>query len=206
MSQLRTVLIRVSAQTTSDVYLARSYPDDDVDNNGQIEIYEVPVYKVFLEGTDAAGTDVKKGWTALRFMPYWNDPKHRDPHYETLGWINSGLPYVARKRVQRYKDDYRVHNRVSRFTGAIVVQGAFYIHGGPESPADWGWAAGGCVEIIGSFDDFRRDILGMAGSTEMDIQKAMKALVAAGRLYVQYDLAQPPNFKSKLKGEVYKNW
>jgi hypothetical protein len=108
--------------------------------------------------------------------------------------------------VTEYKEDYEVHNRISRFTGAIVVQGAFYIHGGPDNITDWGWGAAGCVEVIGSFDDFRQDILDMAGSTESDIQIGMTALVKAKSLYVQYDLAQSPKFKSKFKGEVAKTW
>jgi hypothetical protein len=138
-------------------------------------------------------------------MPYWNDPKRRTPHDSSLGWIDSGLSYVARKHVPQDKEAYPIHNRRSEFKGAIVVQGMFYIHGGPVSLSRWGWAAGGCVEVVGSFDEFRRDILDLAGSTEADIQKGMKALVAARRLDVQYDLARPPDFKSRSTGERDKN-
>ena len=53
MSERREVLIVVSNKKTLDTYLSRSYPDDDRDNNGRIELYRTPVYKVFLEGMDA---------------------------------------------------------------------------------------------------------------------------------------------------------
>lgn len=206
MSALRKVLIRVSSEMTSDVYLARSWPDDDRDDNGLIELYEVPIYKVFLEGTDADGNDVKEVWTALRFMPFWNDPKNPSKGSSKRGWKDSGLKQVEHKPVPKYKEHYDVHNRPSNFTGAIVVQGFFYIHAGPENITESGWGAAGCVEVIGSFNDFRRDILGMAGSTESDIQVGMTALVKAQKLYVQYDLAQPPDFKSHFKGEVVRTW
>src|SRR5262249_60744748 len=118
MSVLRKVLIRVSGNVTSDVYLARSWPDDDRDDDGLIEIHEVPIYKVYLEGTDAAGNDVKETWTALRFMPFWNDPKRPSKGSTKRGWKDSGLSYVARKPVTKYKENYEVHNRISHFTGA----------------------------------------------------------------------------------------
>lgn len=53
MSELREVLIVVSNKKTLDTYLSRSYPDDDRDDNGGIELYRTPVYKVFLEGMGA---------------------------------------------------------------------------------------------------------------------------------------------------------
>jgi hypothetical protein len=202
MAALRDVTVVISSVVTPDVYLAKSYPDNDYDDNGRMELYKTPVYKVFVEGTDARGTPVKKEWTGLRFMPFWNDPRSPSSHYRTQGWVNSGLHFLSRKPAPAYIEGYEVQNTRSRFTGAIQIKGNFLVHAGPETVAHSGWGAAGCVEIIGSFDDFRMDIIRMSGSTETDIHKGMKALVAARKLFVQVDLAKPPDLRSALWGEV----
>lgn len=38
------VLIRITGEQTGDSYLAKSYPDNDYDNDGWGELYAVPVY------------------------------------------------------------------------------------------------------------------------------------------------------------------
>src|SRR5262245_51291186 len=72
-------------------YEARSYPDDDRDNNGLWELYKVPVYEILVAGTDDAGTATTYKHQAPRFMPYFNDPAKPDPHYSSRGWLNAGL-------------------------------------------------------------------------------------------------------------------
>lgn len=74
----------VTNRTTGDFYFGRSYPDDDYNNDGKIERYRIPVYIVKLEGI-RSGKAVSIGWKALRFMPYWNDPKNPGTHYKTKG-------------------------------------------------------------------------------------------------------------------------
>ena len=53
MSALRNVTITVSSIPTGNAYLARSYPHDDYNNNGKMQLYRVPVYNVLIQGTDA---------------------------------------------------------------------------------------------------------------------------------------------------------
>ncbi len=200
---LRKVVIVVSNQTTSDVYYAKSYPDPDFDNDLKWERYKAPVYKVFLDGTDPAGKATREEWKALRFMPFWNDPKEPDTRYNTRGFANSGLTYFARKLVPAYIEDYKVHNTFSPFDGAIQIKGNFLVHAGPETTASdsWSWGAAGCVEVVGNFEDFRMHIIRMAGSTETDIHKGMHELVAAKVLYVQVDLARAPDLKAARDGD-----
>ncbi|MRG96384.1 hypothetical protein [Polyangium spumosum] len=204
MSNLREVLITVSSLQTSDRYLAKSYPDKDYDNNGLHELYEVPVYKVFLDGTDADGKPQRREWTALRFMPYWNDPKMPEPGHEadTKGWVNSGIHFHKKQHVLHYNPHYTVRNTTSAFFGSIKVRKHFLIHAGPVSLANIGWGSAGCVEIIGSFDEFRLHLIQMAGSSQTDITAGMLEIVAARKLLVQYDMATPPNIKSALRGEI----
>src|SRR5688572_19432300 len=60
---------------TSATYEARSYPNDDFNADGLVELYTTPVYDVIVEGTNAAGARERRSWQGLRFMPFYNDPK-----------------------------------------------------------------------------------------------------------------------------------
>jgi hypothetical protein len=124
---LREVLITISNEEVPGLtYGARSYPDSDYDDNGSIEIYMVPVYYVYIEGTNNHGFTEKKTWQALRFMPYWN-PYGAVSSYKTPGWINAGVHYFPKSVVKKYKPDYRIHNRPGVSNGAIVIRDGFYI-------------------------------------------------------------------------------
>lgn len=149
--KLRDVDIIISGTKTGDTYYAKSYPCSDMDKNSKIELYGVPVYYVYIKGTDDKGQSVKYTWKALRFMPYYNPPNFSS--YKTIGWVNSGLHKLNRQPAPEYKKAYEVHNTYSQHNGAIVLKGTFYIHAGPEDLTHIGWGAAGCVEIIGSFRD-----------------------------------------------------
>ncbi|MES2590327.1 MAG: hypothetical protein V4608_00490 [Bacteroidota bacterium] len=199
MSKLNTVLITVSNIKTGETYRSRSYPNDDFNNNGKIELYTTPVFKVFIENNLPAQ---KKEWKALRFMPYWNDPAKPDSKYRTKGWANSGLSHFPKTVVSYYNPNYGVHNRYSPYGGAIQIKGNFLIHAGPETIDESGWGAAGCVEIIGNFDLFKEDIKLLSGSTETNAHDAILKLVAAKKLFVRVDLAVAPKLKNFLWGEV----
>lgn len=203
MSALRDVVIVVSNQKTADVYYAKSYPDPDFDNDGRRERYRTPIYKVFLKSRSAVGESVQKDWQALRFMPFWNDPRQPTKAYRSKGWVNSGLHHVARKAVPAYLKDYKIHNTVSRFDGAIQIKDNFLVHAGPESAmsSNWGWGAAGCIEIIGDFNEFRMNILEMSGSAQTDIHTGMQQLVSAKQLYIQVDMDTAPDLKAARDGD-----
>ncbi len=201
---LRDVYITVSDTTTGDTYRSRSYPDDDYDDNGRIELYNTPVYRLYVDGEDDRGNKVSKSWKALRFMPYWNDPNSPSKKYRSKGWVNAGLHQLSKRAVQRYNPSYGVQNRYSPFAGAIQMRNSFLIHAGPETllQKDWGWGSAGCVEIVGDFDDFKADIQSLSGSLKTDAGEAIEELVKARKLWVEVKLAKPPKFKSKKYGEV----
>lgn len=207
-ASLRAVDITVSATKTGENYEGRAYPIDDVDGDGRIEYYNAPLYYVYIDGTDATGKRVRKTYRAPRFMPYNNPagPRH-DNDYSTTGFVTAGLSAISRFAVSTYKPDYEVHNRFSPFGGAIVVKGSFYIHAGPETTDDAGWGSAGCVEIIGNFDDFKKDILELAGSPAANgdsaaLHAGVGALVAARRLFVTYENASRPNLEAALSRQV----
>lgn len=191
----RDVLITVSNRTTPYKYYARSYPMTDRDGNSRFDRYEVPVYKVFIQGTDAIGIKTVKEWTALRFMPFWNDPKNPSSHYKSKGFISSGLTIFPKQIIRNYIRGYEIRNTSSPEIGAIQLKNNFLIHAGPASLAEAGWGAAGCIEIIGNFTQFRREILQLANCPISDLQSAMESIVRAGKLSVEIQHAASPIFK-----------
>ena len=204
----RAVDVTVSAKKTGENYEARAYPIDDVNGDGLTEYYRAPVFYVYVDGVNAAGQRERREWKAPRYMPYNNPAGARhDNDYRTVGFVTSGLSSVPRMAVPQYKPDYEVHNTFSPFGGAIVVKGSFYIHAGPENVADSGWGSAGCVEILGNFDAFKKDILELAGSpvaagTPAALNAAMSRLVAARKLFVTYENAARPDIHAALSRQV----
>lgn len=196
------VLIVVTNKKTGDSYLCRSYPDDDIDNNNKIELYRTPVYKIVIKGIDGANSPQSKEWPAVRFMPYWNDPKTPDNHYKTKGWVNSGLHKLDKRKVTYYNPSYGTQNRHSPYSGAIQLRDSFLIHAGPQSLREIGWGSAGCVEIIGNFDNFKDDIKRISGSAHTNSHDAILELVKTGKLFVEVEYDVPPNFKLNLDSEV----
>jgi hypothetical protein len=229
MRNLRKVLITISSIITNDTYYARSYPEDDIDGNGLIELYKTPVYKVFLEvlKNPRRKTGEKPiEWKALRYMPYWNDPRSPYKKYKARGWVTAGLSRTAKKGsvkigtkrlnripvkgvkritakvVEKYFPDYGVQNRYSPFSGAIQIKGRYLIHAGPQTLSESGWGAAGCVEIFGNFDKFKDDIRILSRSRRRSSHRAIKDLVRAKKLFVRVEYAPRPNIRGYFYKEV----
>ncbi len=198
----RAVDIVVSAKRTGKNYEARSYPNDDLNGDGKTELYNAPLYYVYVDGVTREGVRVRREWQAPRYMPYYNNPASPDHHYSTKGFVTAGLSSVPRQPVPQYKPEYEVRNSFSPFGGAIVVKGTFYIHAGPTDASESGWGSAGCVEIVGNFDGFKQDILELAGSTATDLNKGIGQLVAARKLFVTYEQAARPNLKTAISRQV----
>ena len=190
MSKYNEVLITISGTKTKDIYYSKTYPDRDYDDDGREEYYKTPVYKVII-----ANKHIKKEWKALRFMPYWNDPKKPRPGYKHRGWINSGLSSLAKKAVTYYDPTYGTRNRMSPFPGGIQIKGNFLIHAGPKNLLDYGWGAAGCVEIIGNFDLFKEDIRLLSGAKIKNVHQVIADMVKARKLFVEVEFAPRPSLK-----------
>jgi len=187
-------------------YLARSYPHPSMKVHGREDYYEVPVHEITISGEDDSGKEVTYVHQAPRFMPYWNDPANPYKGYKTLGWANSGLSSGRTIVVPRYKKEYQVQNRYSPGIGAIVLRGAFYIHAGPASTAtkDAGFGSAGCVEIVGDFDDFKKDIVSLSGIKGKSLDDAIESLVRAKKLIAVIEGTKAPDIKKAFKGSVTK--
>lgn len=205
MTSLRSVTVVVTGDQTGETYLARAYPTADVNGNGKIELYRVPVFSVDLVGSNAADNPVTISWSGLRFMPYYNDPKRPNPHYSYKGWANAGLRSLQKRAVQRYDPNYRVQNTATPYDGAIQMRDSFLVHAGPPTLANAGWGSAGCVEIIGNFNEFKNDIKTLSGSTAPGLDDALLELVRERMLYVQVNQAIPPRIGKLLAGEVTPN-
>lgn len=195
---------KVKITLTSKVvgsYEARSYPHDDYNKNGKIELYKVPVHQIVVSGTDKAGNPKKFIHKAPRFMPFWNDPARPVSDYTTTGWANSGLADRQTYIVREFIRSYRVRNRYSPGVGAIVMIGTFYIHAGPGKDSDVGFGSAGCVEIIGNYDTFKANIASLSGSSKAP-DDAITQLVVDGNLIVDIQAATAPDIKSLFSREV----
>jgi hypothetical protein len=197
----KSVVITISNQKTTDIYLAKSYPSRDFDHNGMYELYKTPIYEVFIDRFDQDGTTTRKAWTAIRFAPYYNDPKQPDARYRHRGWANAGLHHLAKKPVTSYDPYYKTHNAYSAHSGAIQMRNSFLIHAGPETLGNSGWASAGCVEIIGSFSQFKGDIAALSGISASTVDATLLALVKVRKLFVQVEYAVPPDFRSQVDSE-----
>lgn len=183
-------------------YEARSYPHDDFNGNGKIELYKVPLYEISISGNYKNG--LKKTFThkAPRFMPYWNNPNAPSSHYKTTGWINSGLSEGRTITVRKYISDYQVQNRFSPGKGAIVLKDYFYIHAGPASESDVGFGSAGCIEIIGNWDIFKEQIALLSGSKSLFADIAITQLILDSNLIVIIHSANVPDIRRLYTREI----
>lgn len=193
--ETRKVTITLSDKIVGN-YEARSYPHDDINGNGKIELYKVPLYEITVAGVDDAGKSTFFTHKAPRFMPYWNNPKAPDRHYKKTGWVNAGLSGARTIIVERYIKNYQVQNRYSPGKGAIVLKDSFYIHAGPASDANAGFGSAGCVEIVGNYDTFKNQIASLSGFQSAFADDAIAKLVENRNLFVIVMFAVVPDIKS----------
>ena len=186
------VLIRITGEETGDNYLAKSYPDNDYDNDGWGELYAVPVYYIDIINIDTPF--VQRRWKCLRFMPYWNDPAAPSLHYKLRKWTVAGLSDAkGRFKVTYYDATYGTRNSVSPHRGAIQIQDNFLIHSGPATLQSSGWGGAGCVEIIGNFTAFKEDIKTVSGiGGYLPSDEIIHRLIKAGKLYIEIKAAPKP--------------
>ncbi|SUB88376.1 Uncharacterised protein [Porphyromonas macacae] len=198
---LRKVQLVVSNQVVGgQFYHATSFPHRDRDKNGIWDIYNVPVYYLYIKGSDEKGRRISKAWRVLRFMPYWNDPSDPNPHYLQEGWVVAGLCSHPNQPVAQYKRFYRVHSAPSKYDGAIVIKNSFYIHAGPSSipiAPEGVYGSAGCIEVIGNFYEFKNQIKQLSGS-QKTADDAIADLVKQRKLYVEIEHAVPPNLINNL--------
>lgn len=189
---LRKVEVTITSQRRPEVYYADLYPFTDKDGDGKDDRYEVPIYSAYVNGLDRDGHIVQFEWMALRFMPFWNPASMHYNAYKAKGYLVAGLNSFPKQAITHYIPHYPIHNHPSEYVGAIQLKGNFLIHAGPASIVESQWGGAGCVEIIGSFNLFRQQIMALAGTTQSDISSAMGEIVRARKLYVEIEACATP--------------
>lgn len=141
--EIRPVVVTVTA-TEVGTGIVGSYPDASGDN------YVMPLYRVTVSGTNAAGESVTSNFTAIRY----------------------GVEYragtVGPKVVGLSDAQTHVLNWVGYMGGSWQVYGNHLIHDGADDPTTQAWGAIGCVEInyAGEWDRFNTLIHSLTGSSD----------------------------------------
>lgn len=142
---MRRVTIIITNFTLGNAHV-KSYPD----NQNSSILYRVPLYRVYVEGRDAANNLVQKDFEAIRFgvhKPYSSHARIvglADTQTHTLSWDNiSTMPGNA----------WRVYD-------------GFFVHKGPDFPLTEHYGSIGCVEICGldewdRFNDVIKNLTGL---------------------------------------------
>lgn len=145
---MRPTTIIVTNFTLGDAHLV-SFPDKQ---NYQI-LYKVPLYRIYVEGRDAANNFVQEDFEAIRFGV------HKDP---------SGQPKVvglADLQSHSLSWDYIT----TMMEEAWRVYDGFFIHRGPDHPLTDKYGSIGCVEIcgVGEWDRFNNTIRNLTGANDL---------------------------------------
>ena len=85
------------------------------------------------------------------------------------------------------------------------MTGNFYIHAGPAYLEEYGFGAAGCIEIIGNFNNFKKDIRDLSGFDEnVEVDSAILELVKKRKLKAHVEKAEVPDIRNHFTREVDK--
>lgn len=191
--KLRRVDVTISGDPITDANGEVQY--GYVSGYGSENIYEVPLYKATVKGTNNEGDEVEESFTVVRFGV--TDKKGKTP-------FTNGLADQQTHISRAWLDDYleRQSYRPTVSKGAWFVYGNFLLHDGTDYPTNsrMAWATDGCVEFcgVGKFDRFNELIVELSGTTLTG--DAAKAEIAKQEvLYVTFQKAKRPAVKLHKK-------
>lgn len=170
----RAVIVKVTGQK-SGIGTLRAYPD-----GAKNILYQVPLYKVVVEGVDASGRAAAKTFNAYRF----------GIQLDASRGVNSPrVVGLADKQSHHLKWNYITTMKEM----AWRVYSGFFIHRGPASPATSDWGSIGCVEISGSgeWERFNNSVKAFAGSN------SLAKIGTSNLLKAVYDAAPRPPLRKK---------
>ena len=171
---LKHVLIKVTNQSFG-TGTVRAYPDGKAD-----VLYEVPLYKIVVEGTDSNGKPVTKDFKAYRFGVQL-DARRGVKAPRVVGLSDAQTYVLSWSYITTMKQM------------AWRVYAGFFIHKGPDFPATSNWGSIGCVEISGPGEWYRfnKTIADLSGTSSLQTIGNSKTLKA------KYDAALRPPLKLK---------
>jgi hypothetical protein len=146
--------------------------------------YWVPVYDLFVRGTDGAGMQAEFRFDVLRFGVQCTD--------RTTARV-VGLAEHQVHVIKRWIPTYSVHSATSTEDGAWQVYDNFLIHDGPDNAGEI-FATIGCIEIMGKrgFVRFNETLLALSGLKGASGGDQLTEIGRSKRMMITYEKAQRP--------------
>ena len=169
-----------------DYGITWSYPNSDG------KTYELPIYRLTVEGADNAGNKATKSFDVYRFGV------HRPSEKATARVV--GLSSEQTHKIKAWIPTYRVHSAPSTEDGAWQVYGNFLIHDGPDDPQTESYASIGCIEICrgpNGFVQFNDFIVSLSGSVKPSRGEKLVEIGSSGKMVITYLKAARPPLKEK---------
>lgn len=187
---LRNVTIVITG-TKEDVYHgARSFPREIEKENGELQYYDAPVYRMYLRGTDDDGNFVERLFQVIRFMPGYNpDPDFDDTCKQYREWpVLSMVGLKDEQGINTTYKDYFLHGApgdAQPDDGAFILNNSFLLHDGPDEGED-GFGAFGCCEVYGNngMQALKEGIAELSGMEEGSTEEKIQALCQEKKLYI----------------------
>ncbi len=152
-----------------------------------------------VSGTNKDGVPVSKTFNVLRFMPFYNPTNVKsDYKLKTNNVIMAGLLSSRIQNISIYKD-YKMHSTRLGENGAFVLKGTFYLHDGPDSLSEHGWASAGCIEVVGvnGFTNLKTTICRFAGLKGVNLTSELTKIASKGYLSLNLMQADKPSIIRK---------
>ena len=172
----RKVVVRVTKEIIGAGTL-RPYPDKQ-----EGVLYEVPLYRVVVAGTDAKKNAITRDFKAYRFGIQL-DAQRQVTSPRVVGLADAQSHVLNWSYITTVKEM------------AWRVYAGFFIHRGPDDPATSTYGSIGCIEISGKgqWDLFNKTIIEFAGASSAEQVSTAKTIRA------DYDAAPRPALKRKIK-------
>jgi RHS repeat-associated protein len=154
--------------------------------------YTVPLYDLTVEGVKDGAKVVRK-FETIRYGPYLNPSAIQDKKYrtvrETTGMVGLSDHLVVRPRYEPYK----LHSTTEGDNGKFILDGAHYLHDGPDDDTQ-GFGTAGCCEVFGpkGFVSLMELIADLSGVDSGDTEDKVTKLTKAGKLTVELAPAKVP--------------
>src|SRR5579864_736820 len=161
--------------------------------NGQaLGLFEIPTYKLTVNGTDAQRRTVTQDFEVFRFGVLCRDGR-------TASVV--GLAKLQTYTIMAWLPNYRVHSARSMENGGWQVHGDFLIHDGPDGPNDEVFASIGCIEIMGpnGFVVFNDLLISLSGPSSASRDDQLVEIGRAKNMTITYQQAKYPPLKKKSR-------
>ncbi|MBK7939713.1 MAG: hypothetical protein IPJ82_22665 [Lewinellaceae bacterium] len=159
------------------------------------DIFEVPLYKLIIEGTDAEGIKRSEEYGVIRF----GVQQRKTGGKATVVGRTKEESFTIRSWNPTYLSGLR-----GATPGAWRITGGFLLHDGADAPLKDAWGAIGCIEVCGSFNDDQDNftrlnwlIRSWSGATEAtkNTKAQYNKVATSGILIIYFQYSSKPPLK-----------